>query len=151
MKLVLGFLLSVVLGFSSSAAQAGAYDCIFEKDQVAVKKCNIDSASPAKARCSYLFPGTNLTGVCVVNRLGSKDLLACQIGVSAAGLTEPDLSSVLKGKSAADTLTALAQLPGFAAAAATLAPTNKATIHLGYIEKQGSPLFSAICPSTFGK
>jgi hypothetical protein len=145
MKLML-VLLSVALGFSSTA-RAGAYTCAFEKNQIAVKKCTINSASPSTAKCSYLFPGTNLTGTCVITRSESKDLLACQIGVA----DKPDLSRLFKSKKTADAITALAQLPGFAAAAATLAPTNKATIHLGYVEKQGAPLFSAICPSTFGK
>lgn len=162
MKLMFGLLI-VTLGLgtafsrvesfniSSASPPKSAYTCVFEIDQKVVKQCNIDSASPSTARCSYPFSGTNLTGVCVVNRLGSNDLLACQIGVPPAGVVEPDVSRVMEGKSAAATIAALAQLPGFAAAAVTQAPRGKATIHLGYVEKQGAPLFSAICPATFGK
>jgi hypothetical protein len=150
MKLKLA-LLGVALGFSS-AAQAGAYSCAFEVNQAPVKQCNIDSASPDTARCSYPFPGTNLTGVCVVVAAGSEDLVACQVGVVADAKTaESDVAKVVQSKTAKAAITALAQLPGFAAAAATIAPTGKASIHLGYIEKQGAPLFSAICPATMGK
>ena len=162
MKLMLGFLI-VALGlvvpfsraesfdFSSAPPARSAYTCVFEVDQKVVKECNIDSASTSTAKCSYSFPGTNLTGACVVNRLGSQDLLACQIGVPGAGLAEPDFSRMMQSKNAADAIVALARLPGLAAAAATQAPRGKAAIHLGYVEKQGAPLFSAICPSTFGK
>jgi hypothetical protein len=150
MKLKLA-LLGVALGFSS-AAQAGAYNCAFEVNQAPVNQCSIDSASPSTAKCSYLFAGTNLTGVCVVVAAGAEDLVACQVGVVVDSIAaEPSLAKVVQSKSAAAALVALAQLPGFAAAAATIAPTNKASIHLGYYEKQGAPLFSAICPATFGK
>lgn len=157
MKLMLG-LLGVALAFSS-AAQAGAYSCAFETNQAVVKQCNINSASPSTARCSFPFPGTNLTGVCVVTALGPEDMLACQIGVLGAGLEEKNLSSdvqnqlasVVESKSLKAAIVALAHLPGFSAAAVTLAPASKGTIHLGYVEKQGATLFSAICPPTFGK
>jgi hypothetical protein len=144
--------------FSGSSSN---YSCAFENNQVAVNQCNIDSASTSTARCSYPFPGTNLTGVCVVvsANSGSVDLLTCQIGVVAAAtgasnlskVVESNLSKVVESKNVRAAITALAQLPGFAAAAAAVAPTGNANIHLGYIEKQGAPLLSAICPATFGK
>ena len=153
MKLMLG-ILGVSLVFSS-AARAGAYTCAFETNQTVIEQCSIDSASPSTARCSFPFPGTNLTGVCVVTPLGPDDMLACQIGVLSAELAASELqgklSSVAESKTLPAAIRALAQLPGFASAAVTVAPASKATIHLGYVEKQGSTLFSAICPSTFGK
>jgi hypothetical protein len=153
MKMMFGFL-GVALAFSS-AAHAGAYSCAFETNQNVIKQCNIDSASSSAARCSFPFPGTNLTGVCVVTSLGPDDMLACQIGVLGADLAANDvqgmLSTVVESKTLPAAIKALAKLPGFVSAAVTVAPASKATIHLGYVESQGSTLFSAICPSTFGK
>jgi hypothetical protein len=149
MKLMLG-LLSVALGFSS-AAQAGAYTCAFETNQNIVQQCKIDSASPSTARCSYPFSGTDLSVGCMVVPLGSEDFLSCVIGVAPLPGAAPDLSGVVQSQSAAAAIAALAHLPGFAAAAVTIAPAGKASIHLGYVEKNGSTLFSAICPPTFGK
>lgn len=146
MKLMLG-LLSVALGFSSTA-QAGTYTCEFETNQVGVKQCNIDSASPTTSTCSFPFPGTDFTGICVVVPQGADDLLSCVI-TSMAAAAAPALASVVQSKSVAAALTALPQVPGFTAASATLAPTSKATIHLGY--KQGQMLYSAICPPKFEK
>jgi hypothetical protein len=91
----------------------------------------------------------------VITALGPEDMLSCQIGVLGADLAESDyqgkLSSVVESKTLPAAIKALAQLPGFVSAAVTVAPASKGTIHLGYVEKQGSTLFSAICPQTFGK
>lgn len=149
MKLMLG-LLGAAMGFSS-AAQAGGYTCVFEVNQKVVNQCSIDSASPSTAVCSYPFPDTNLTVGCAVVAEGAEDLVACQMGVLEDRRAAPDLSKMVQSKTTAAALTALAQLPGFAAAAASMAPTSKATLHLGYFEKRGAPLLSAICPDTFAK